>query len=371
MPSSPNEITGLPSASHILLSEFFTRVLDGAARNDTAVKQLAIQQRDLDKVAWGDPSGPGWLTHHLELIRDGHKAYPKADVPDDENYEFNQNYFVRAQRWLERHGRSAADAMSEVAQELARRRHRERQHIALERLLYDRASAGKLIIKAREWDYAKNRASSEYKSIPSGFFLRPCRFYYFVLHGRSELVRDTGDGSPNELDDSVFNRNDPPTSYMMAKIARKDAIALRGLFLATASSEIPEDDFARWAGEEHLTQPEVARRNLLRSADVLRLWCQKPIGETGNAMLKSRKAKNESSRAPQSKLKPSFEKIRAAKESEEKETGNSIGLLRPRERLKRLTDRMKSMGLKPAEIPHERTFREYFNNGPGKSEKSG
>lgn len=75
--------------------------------------------------------------------------------------------------------------------------------------------------------------------------------------------------------------------------------------------------------------------------------------------------------APPKKSKPSFEKITAAIEAEEKKTGKPFPVLRPVERDKRLTDRMKAQGLKEREIPNERTFREYFNQGPGKPAKSG
>lgn len=69
--------------------------------------------------------------------------------------------------------------------------------------------------------------------------------------------------------------------------------------------------------------------------------------------------------------KQSFEKIKAAIEAEVKDTGKPFPPLRPVERNKRISDRMRVLGLKEQEIPKERTFREYFNNGPGKPAKSG
>lgn len=237
MASGENQAGGLPATSYVLLSEFFTWALDGVARDDAAVKQLVVQQSDRDAEVWGDHFGPGWLTHLLALIRDSHEAYPKCDAADDQTYEINQRAFVRAQRWLERHGGNAADALAEVEQELARRQDRDPRHIALELLLYDRASTGKLIVKARKWDGAKNCAASEYELIPADFFLRPCRFFYSVFHDRSELVRWADDGSPNWLLDSVFNRNDPPVSYVEPKIAREDALVLRDQFITDGSPQ--------------------------------------------------------------------------------------------------------------------------------------
>lgn len=230
MASIAGHAGGLPATSHVFLAEFFTWVLDGVARYDAAVKQLAIQQCDRNTELWGDPFGPGWLSHLLELIRDGHEAYPKRDAADDQTHEINQHFFVLAQRWLESHGGSAEDALAEVEHKLARRQDRDPRHIELERLLYDRASAGKVIVKARKWDDVKRCAASEYQPVPADFFLRPCRFFYSIFHGPSELVRWPENGSPNWLADSVFNRNDPPVSYVEAKITREDAIAVAAEF---------------------------------------------------------------------------------------------------------------------------------------------
>jgi hypothetical protein len=237
MTGTPNRANGLLVTSHVILSEFFTWSLDGVARDDAAVKQLAIQQCDRDAEIWGDDFGPGWLTHFLKLIRDGHEVYPKRDGADDLTYEIDQGFFVRAQRWLKRHGGCAADALAEVEQDLARRQDRDPRHVALERLLYDRASTGELVIKARIWDYAKNCAASEYEPIPADFFLRQCKFFYGVLNERSELVRWTDDGSPNWLLDTVFNKNDPPIAYVEAKITREDAFALKDEFITGGSPQ--------------------------------------------------------------------------------------------------------------------------------------
>ncbi len=226
MASIANHAGGLPATSHVFLSEFFTWVLDGVARDDAAVKQLAVQQLDRDAELWGDHFGPGWLTHLLPLIRDGYATYPKLDATSEQSHEINQRFFVLAQRWLESHGGCAEDALAEVEHELARRQDRDPRHIALERLLYDRAAVGKLVVKARKWNDVKRRAASEYEPVPADFFLRPCRYFYSVFNGPSELVRWTDDGSPNWLLDSVFDRNDPPVSYVEAKITRKDALAL-------------------------------------------------------------------------------------------------------------------------------------------------
>jgi hypothetical protein len=170
-----NHADGLPTTSYVLLSEFFTWVLDGVARDDAAVKQLAVQQCDRDYEVWGDHFGPGWLPHLLLLIRDGHVVYPQRDAANFETYEFNQRSFVSAQRWLERHGGTAEDALFQVEQELAKRQNGDLRHLELERLIYDRASAGKLLVTARKWNNATNRAASEYETIPATFFLRPCR----------------------------------------------------------------------------------------------------------------------------------------------------------------------------------------------------
>lgn len=70
-----------------------------------------------------------------------------------------------------------------------------------------------------------------------------------------------------------------------------------------------------------------------------------------------------------SRLNPSFAKIKEAVDAEVGDNGRIDGL-RPSERNKRLADRMKRLGYRPEEIPSERTFREYFNKGPGKPEKS-
>lgn len=273
MASGANQASGLPETSYVLLSEFFTWVLDGVARDDAAVKQLAVQQMDRDAEVWGDHFGPDWLSHLLKLIRNGHAAYPKHDVTSEQSHDYNQQAFSSAQRWLERNGGSAEDAMVEVERELARRQDLDPRHIALERLLYDLASAGKLIAKARKWDTAKNCAASEFEPIPADFFLRPCRFFYSVFHGRSELVRWPDDGSPNWLLDSVFNRNDPPVSYVEAKIARVDALALREQFFRPpsrkASRADAENKCRNWL-EIHMkkspNKPQGVRTNYLTEA---------------------------------------------------------------------------------------------------------
>ena len=69
-------------------------------------------------------------------------------------------------------------------------------------------------------------------------------------------------------------------------------------------------------------------------------------------------------------MRPSFLKITNAFTAEV-EAGGRLDELRPVERNARLSDRMKKMGLKDSEIPGDRTFRDYFNKGPGKTEKSG
>jgi hypothetical protein len=71
------------------------------------------------------------------------------------------------------------------------------------------------------------------------------------------------------------------------------------------------------------------------------------------------------------KLSPSHQKIRDALEAEEEATKKPFPELRPCERNKRLSDRMKLQGLKHHEIPHERTFRAYFAQKPEKPAKSG
>lgn len=58
---------------------------------------------------------------------------------------------------------------------------------------------------------------------------------------------------------------------------------------------------------------------------------------------------------------PSDRKIAAAIAAEE-DAGGTIESLRPGERNKRLSDRMKLMRMKESEIPSERSFRRYFNN---------
>jgi hypothetical protein len=75
--------------------------------------------------------------------------------------------------------------------------------------------------------------------------------------------------------------------------------------------------------------------------------------------------------APEKKLSPSFAKIKAAIEAEERATQKPFPKLRPGERFKRLADRMLTEGMKDYEIPNIRTFWEYFNRGPGKSAKTG
>jgi hypothetical protein len=70
-------------------------------------------------------------------------------------------------------------------------------------------------------------------------------------------------------------------------------------------------------------------------------------------------------------MRPAFQKIKAAIQAEEEATGKPFPVLRAVERNKRLEERMVAQGLKKREIPGERTFRAYFNQGPGKSAKSG
>lgn len=273
-----NDADGLPIGSYISLSEFFTWALDGVARDDTAIKHLVAQQCERDAEIWGDHFGPGWLTHLLELIRTGHEAYPKRDASSDQTHDINQRSFAAAQRWLERHGGSAEDALVEVEQEKARRQDRDPRHHALELLLFDRASTGKVIVKARQWNDAKNCAASEYQPIPADFFLRPCRFFYSVFHGQSELVRWTNDGTPNWLLDSVFNRNDPPVSYVEAKISREDAIALRAAFCAGENCKTPESLCRLWLIELMKTPQDRAQqtRDKMRLAALSKFSGLKP-----------------------------------------------------------------------------------------------
>jgi hypothetical protein len=69
-------------------------------------------------------------------------------------------------------------------------------------------------------------------------------------------------------------------------------------------------------------------------------------------------------------LRPSFAKIQEAIDAE-LAAGGRIDGLRPRERNKRLSDRLIKRGYNSKELPHERTYREFFNRGPGKAEKRG
>jgi hypothetical protein len=63
-------------------------------------------------------------------------------------------------------------------------------------------------------------------------------------------------------------------------------------------------------------------------------------------------------------LRPSFSKIQSAIDAE-LAAGGRIAGLRPGERYRRIAERMLLMGYKNSEIPHIRTFREFFNRGPG------
>lgn len=71
-------------------------------------------------------------------------------------------------------------------------------------------------------------------------------------------------------------------------------------------------------------------------------------------------------------MRPSYQKIHDAVVALSKAAKPiDIGTLRPVERNRRLSEQMKQNGLKPIEIPGERTFRAYFNHGPGKVAKRG
>jgi hypothetical protein len=105
----------------------------------------------------------------------------------------------------------------------------------------------------------------------------------------------------------------------------------------------------------------------LRAADVLREFSREC--ETQNQPDPARSG--EATSPSLTTMRPAFQKIRAAIQAEEEATGKPFPVLRAVERNKRLADRMVAQGLEKQEIPNERTFREYFNQGPGKPAKSG
>lgn len=108
----------------------------------------------------------------------------------------------------------------------------------------------------------------------------------------------------------------------------------------------------------------------LRRLDVMELW--QPTWIVEDRVTRRAKAQElQQKQKPELQLKASFKKIKAAIEAEEVATGKPFPVLRPVERDKRLIERMLAQGLKDQEIPRERTFRAYFNEGPGKPAKSG
>lgn len=240
-------VEGLPDRGHILLTEFVTWVLDGQGLDDAALKKQDTALQAEDRRIWGSIFGPGdSLVYQLKLLRDGHAEYPGRTMEHDPGYESCQGYFLHVQRWLGRRGGSVEEALRDVVEEIARRKPLESGRLALESHMFEQAATGKLVIKARRWDYDKGYAASEYEAVPADFFLRPCRLFSGMFTGPSELVRWPDGGSQKWLFDSVFNRNDPPASYVEAKIARVDAIRLKTEFTANQAADDSESLCRDW-----------------------------------------------------------------------------------------------------------------------------
>jgi hypothetical protein len=133
-----------------------------------------------------------------------------------------------------------------------------------------------------------------------------------------------------------------------------------------ALSTIP---FAQWPPqmrEERYAEWRIRREDLAKWYETSTLVVAADLNQFWPAL----KGRDEPLDVRSNKMRRSFMKISEAVDAELADGGRLDGL-RPGERRKRLTDRMIKLGLKSGEIPHERTFREFFNERPGKSEKSG
>ena len=352
------------SAGSHTLTEVVTAAIYGAPLKpggDIGSLREACEPLRLEgRALWKDPNGPGWLRQHLELIAQG-KAWPIERDTQDDCERDTLNRFAAAQRWLTEHrklgfadglppelaekvirlaGMTDAEA---IAHALAEADRIERAESAINakaadfyKLLSDAIANQRITLKAIATDPRTKawlpRAPGEppHQLIPADYFELP-------------MVHDLWD---NQLEANRFSTEAKLLDSIFNRIEREN----HGLLIKWSDVKIP---------------PEHVGWLLSTFRDKWKATGDRPLGQPQPAKPADRVP------APEQKMSSSFKKIRAAIQAEEQANGKPLPALRPVERNMRLANRMRAQGMNKHEIPNERTFREYFNNGPGKSEKNG
>jgi hypothetical protein len=188
----------------------------------------------------------------------------------------------------------------------------------------------------------------------------------------------------------VLHRNDYPRDAVeqltSAAAARK--FVATGIPFASVTEKHEEIPYTVWQGARILPSTEAFGLKVLvlvtgatrhyrdiavPAADVRAIWQfdrAETVVEVPQTPINDPAKSKQSAPSNSGGLTRTQQKIFRAIEAE-RMAGGIIDELRPGERNKRLSDRMRSMGYKDSEIPHPRTFREFFNKGPGKTEKRG
>lgn len=357
----------LPNAGNPTLTEVVCRAVYGAPfKPGTEAGSLAAAMTLLAhecRILWRDPDGPKWMCEDLKLMAQG-KTWPYAPDTQTDPEHLVLARFAAAQRWLRgarrlgyAHGLSPA--LAEKVIHLANMS----ESSAIE---YALAEADR--IKQVE-DVFNSRAVQFYELLNSAIANEAITLKAIAINPLTDTWSPIAQGSPphQSIPLDYFELpliHNPISNDIEFDNFSTEAKLASSIFNRTARGN--DSQLVKWSD---VKVPLMQARELiakfdLESADQLQPALSQPSDTT-----------QETSRIVPAttpvRLRPSFIKIRQAFEAEEKVTGKPFPALRPTERNKRLTDRMSAMGMKSSEIPDERTFRSYFNQGPGKSEKCG
>ena len=264
-------LEGLPDKAFLFLTEYVTWQLDGVAKTDDDVTRQRQEAFEYNQKKWWDHQGPGWLMKNLELIRDG-KGWPPTKSGNTEIDDFNAATLSRATQWLRQSGLDVREALSEIENTLNQEIANSRTYDDLESLIWSESSSGQVKLWGRLWNESNRRPEPEYSEMPHRFFLRRARFFAGNgYHGKGELCRWPDDESEQGLMDSVFNKSDPPVTYVEIKISRNDALKLHARMASSAADDKLEkqqcQDRARAVLDREWWPWEVAVAHVMSAGD--------------------------------------------------------------------------------------------------------
>jgi hypothetical protein len=325
----------LPDRAYVSVTEAVTWIVDRNCRDDDIVTAQADEASRKSKLLWWAHDGPGHLIPHLELMARG-ETWDLANLSEN-SCLLTQGAFDRAQQWLRKSGLTVETALAAAKEDMAARGQLTSRYDRCYRLLFDGCARKRYHLLGYLQTDANRRQHVEPQEITWKYFVPPLFLRDAPSHGTSSVVHTMGRDIHGEFGTlwpyvPSDKNDDPRPTYHSVIMSRDDALELKRVFGGQVEPKLA-------------TPLKYPRKRINKRASL--------------------------SKAAQPKLSQSFEKIRAASKAEAKESGSALWLLKPGERNKRLAERMVLMGLKKAEIPHSRTFRKYFNEGPGKTEKSG